>query len=120
MAKYANAIRRLENACKAIKSDRHSKQNPCGLELGIENISIILFIVFPFKILHKNLGIFYKRYLNYVRHNTKHHDAKKDSIEIKACIGLDVQAALYKAIEKYPLYFNLLTDKISKYCICYC
>jgi hypothetical protein len=55
------------------------------------------------------------RSLNFVRNKTKHHDAKNDSHEILACLELEVDLALWGAIENYILYFKAPSEKALRY-----
>lgn len=54
-------------------------------------------------------------YLNSVRNNTKHHDTNSDPIEISACLELEVDSAIFRAIENYILRFGNPTEKIIRY-----
>lgn len=54
-------------------------------------------------------------YLNSVRNNTKHHNANIDPIQICACLELEVEGAIFRAIENYILYFGNPTEQIVQY-----
>jgi hypothetical protein len=54
-------------------------------------------------------------FLNYVNNKTKHHNAVSDSDEITACLELEIDSVLSRAIENYFLYFETLTEKMLRY-----
>ncbi|MBU6392600.1 MAG: hypothetical protein KGJ87_11395 [Planctomycetota bacterium] len=54
-------------------------------------------------------------YLNSVRNKTKHHDPESDPVEFSACLELEVEGAVFHAIENYILCFGNPTDKIIRY-----
>jgi hypothetical protein len=54
-------------------------------------------------------------YLNFVRNKTKHHNAESDSDEIAACLELEVDSAISRAIENYVLYFGVPTENMVRY-----
>ena len=54
-------------------------------------------------------------YLNFVINKTKHHNAESDSFEISACLDLEVEGAILRAIENYWLLFGDPTEKMVQY-----
>ena len=56
-----------------------------------------------------------RTYLNLVRNKTKHHTPKSDPIMLSACLALEVEGTVFRAIENYMLYFRNLTDKMTRY-----
>jgi hypothetical protein len=53
--------------------------------------------------------------LNYVRNKTKHHDSESDLDQIDACLELEVESVISRAIENYLLYFEVPSEKILRY-----
>lgn len=54
-------------------------------------------------------------HLNFVRNKTKHHDHKSDPVEVSACLELEVEGAIFRAIENYMLHFGNPTEKMVRY-----
>ncbi len=54
-------------------------------------------------------------YLNLVRNKSKHHNAKSDSNEITACLELEVESVISRAIENYVLYCQVPTKMMLQY-----
>ena len=54
-------------------------------------------------------------YLNFVRNKTKHHNTENDPIQISVCLELEVEGAIFRAIENYMLHFGNPTEKMVRY-----
>jgi hypothetical protein len=53
--------------------------------------------------------------LNFLRNKTKHYDASSDPTEISTCLELEVESALFRAVENYVMHFGNLTEKMSRF-----
>ncbi len=54
-------------------------------------------------------------YLNSVKNKIKHPGHKSDPVVFSACLELEVEGAIFRAIENYILYFGNPTDKMIQY-----